>query len=52
MCVGLKNENISNINRVVTLVNNSVLYIWKLLTVDLKGSHSKKRIATKCGDKY
>ena len=33
----------------VTLVNNTALYIWKLLRVDLQSSHLKK---TLCGDKY
>ena len=33
----------------VTIVNNTVLHIWKLLRVDLKSSHHKKKILLKLG---
>ena len=34
---------------VVTVVNNTVLYVWKLLRVDLKCSRHKKKKLTLCG---
>ena len=36
-------------SNMVTIVSNSVLYIWKLLRVDLKSSYYKKKIITMCG---
>ena len=35
----------------VTIVNNTVFYIWKVAKrVDLKSSHYKKKTVTMCGD--
>ena len=34
----------------VTIVNNTVLHIWKLLRVDLKSYHKKKILLTVYGD--
>ena len=37
----------------VSIVNNAILYIWKLLReIDLKSSYHKKNIVTICGDVY
>ena len=38
------NVNVMEMYSMVTFVNTTILYVWKLLTVDLKSSHRKKKI--------
>ena len=38
------NVNVMEMYSMVTVVNTTILYVWKLLRVDLKSSHHKKKI--------